>query len=198
MPTGYTATLVEKGQDFRTFVLTCARAFGACVMQREDPMDEPPKRQEPSDYYAKALAEAKQKVEELKAMSPDQAAAHGTALRDQKIARATEYLAKNNAENERLDDMAAQVRAWAPPSDDHKEMKTFMLDQIRISRNDLSYSAKRLAEAKEKSSNAYFVEALSAAVSSVSYYERELAKEIERASSRNEWIDQLYNSLPSK
>jgi hypothetical protein len=35
MPTGYTAELIEKGMEFNDFVLTCARAFGACIELRD-------------------------------------------------------------------------------------------------------------------------------------------------------------------
>jgi hypothetical protein len=196
MPTGYTAELIDKGQDFRTFALTCARAFGACIMQREDPMNEPPKKQEPTDWHVKRLAEAKDKLARLKAMSAEESRAHGEQLRQEAVQSAEGYLAKNQAENERLDGMAVQVRAWLPPSEDHEPLKAFMLQQIDVSRNG-DYARKSLEDAKAKTPEAYFVEAVSEAVRSVSYHTEENAKEIERAESRNRWIERLYESLPS-
>ena len=35
MPSGYTSRSCEGEQPFEKFVLQCARAFGACVMQRD-------------------------------------------------------------------------------------------------------------------------------------------------------------------
>lgn len=44
MPTGYTAIIEERADlSFRDFALRCARGMCACVMQRDDPMDELPK-----------------------------------------------------------------------------------------------------------------------------------------------------------
>lgn len=42
MPTGCTAKLHEDDQSFRDFALTCARAFGATIAMREEPLDAPP------------------------------------------------------------------------------------------------------------------------------------------------------------
>lgn len=164
MPTGYTAKLMDEGQDFRAFVLTCARAMGACIMQRDDPMSDPPKKETASDYHTKRLAEAKATLATLKAMTSEQRAAHGAGLRDAATKSAREYLATAVAQNERLDAMAAQVSAWTPPTDEHKGLRDFMLEQIKISRNDTSWSERRAEEAVAKSVEAYFVEALSSAV----------------------------------
>jgi hypothetical protein len=37
MPTGYTAAIGE-GIEFDKFVMQCARAMGACVMMRDEPI----------------------------------------------------------------------------------------------------------------------------------------------------------------
>ena len=52
MPTGYT-TDIYNGKDvsFRDFALTCARQFGACIMQRDDPADEKPKIMPEESYH---------------------------------------------------------------------------------------------------------------------------------------------------
>ena len=45
MPTGYTSGVATgEIKDFKTYALQCARAFGACIMLRDEPMsDEIPK-----------------------------------------------------------------------------------------------------------------------------------------------------------
>lgn len=197
MPTGYTAKLVEKGQDFRSFVLTCARGMGACIMQRDDPLDEPPKHTTESDYYTRALEKAKADLATLQAMNPEQQVTHGTQIHREAIKHAYEWLAKEQAQNARLDEMAAQVRAWEPPTDDHDGLKDFMLDQIKISRQDTDYIERSIQEKEGKSAQTFFVEALSKAVRDVAYYTEELRKEAERTKARNDWIDRLYESLPS-
>lgn len=198
MPTGYTAELMDKGQDFRSFALSCARAMGACIMQRDDPMNDPPKKQEQSDYYAKALATARQTLADLKAMTPDQQEAHGSALRDAAIKSAQESLERDAAQNHRIDGMVSQVKAWTPPTDEHQGLRNFMLEQLNISRNDDVWSANRVAEAKAKRSEAYFIGAISGAVRDIAYHEKSSAEDAGRVNSRNDWIEKLYASLPSQ
>lgn len=195
MPTGYTAKLMDKGQDFRSFVLTCARGMGACIMQRDEPMDQPPALQEPSDYHTKALATATALLAELKAMSPETQDAYGDKLRAKAVSSAKESHIKTLEEEARLQRMAEQVRAWQPPTDNHKGLKDFMLDQIRISSHG-DWSAKYVKEAEEKNALAYFVDALSGAARDIEYHTKEHAKEVERTTGRNVWIEQLYSSLP--
>lgn len=196
MPTGYTAELMDKGQDFRSFALTCARAFGACVMQRDDPMNDLPKKQEANDYHAVAIKEAEERLASLKAMTPSEQRVEGNRLRQIAVDSATKSLDEDIAENERLESMAVQVRAWEPPTDEHKGLKDFMLEQINTSRNDLTWSNRWLREAADKTAEAYFVEAVSSAVRDIRYHAKEQMKATERNARRNEWIDHLYRSLP--
>jgi hypothetical protein len=67
MPTGYTSDLYGgKEQDFRSFALSCARAFGALITMRDDPVDTPiPERFEPSTYSDRELSRAQDRLIEL-------------------------------------------------------------------------------------------------------------------------------------
>ena len=68
MPTGYTLDLYD-GKDitFEEFALRCARAFGALISMRDEPIDAPiPERFEPSDYHLKELEKAKKRLKEVK------------------------------------------------------------------------------------------------------------------------------------
>jgi hypothetical protein len=41
MPTGYTAGVADGTiTEFREYALLCARAFGACIMLRDEPVEE--------------------------------------------------------------------------------------------------------------------------------------------------------------
>jgi hypothetical protein len=69
MPTGYTEG-VSKGEitDFKVYALRCARAFGACVMLRDEPVTDEIPEFEPSDYHQKRLKEAQTQLAEFNAM----------------------------------------------------------------------------------------------------------------------------------
>lgn len=197
MPTGYTAKLMDEGESFPAFVMSCARAFGALVTMRDDPSDTPiPETFEPSDYHAKAIQEAREKHARLRTMQEDQRVSYANSLRTAAISSATGYHLKGAEENKRLEAMEAQVRAWEPPTDDHKGLRDFMLEQIKISKNDLSYSINRVTEVQDKTLESYFIEDLSGALRSIAYHEKEQAKEVERAKGRTDWVRQLRASLP--
>jgi len=86
MPTGYTATLMEKNQTFPEFIMGCARAFGALIMMRDDPNDATiPDKFEPSDYHAKGIIKAREKLAKLKAMTDGEKLAFGQTEKDEDI-----------------------------------------------------------------------------------------------------------------
>jgi len=106
---------MEKGQSFEEFILGCAKAFGACIMMRDDSLDKPiPEKFEPSDYYVVALDKAIAEFEKLKKMTDKQKAAFGKEQKDAEIKRRLLAIKKNQEENKRLADMESHVKAWIP------------------------------------------------------------------------------------
>lgn len=113
MPTGYTHK-VQEGTitEFKDFALSCARAFGALITMRDDPMDATiPDVIEPDGYYAECVAERKSEFERLQSMSVDQQTLayiadkkHDEDYRQQRIER-------NKSERQRYEAMLAKVRS---------------------------------------------------------------------------------------
>lgn len=196
MPTGYTAKLMEKGQSFPEFVMTCARSFGALITMRDDPMDaEIPEKFEPSPYYKNALADAHAEFARLRDMSPEEQLAYGEKAKADTIAKEIEWLARDTEENVRLQMMEARVKEWEPPTPEHVELKNFMLQQLDISKRDTGYIKRYLAEAQAKEPMQYYRDALAKAERSIKYHTEEMAKEQERMEGRTEWVRQLRESL---
>lgn len=196
MPTGYTVTLMEKGQTFEEFVMGCARAFGALIDMRGSPSDAPiPDKFEPSDYNAKRLIESRERLAMFKAMTDAEKASFGQAEKAADIQRIEQWLEEDKTANARIETMVAQVLAWNPPTKDHQGLKDFMLQQLSISKNGLDYIQTSLTKATEKPATAYYVAAVSEAAGNIKYYTEENAKEIERANGRTEWVQQLRASI---
>lgn len=196
MPTGYTAELMEKGQTFQQFIMGCARAFGALITMRDDSSDTPiPEKFEPTDYHVKKIEEATTKLDRLKAMSDKEKVAFGQKEKSAAIKQNEQWLKKEMAENKRLGEMEAQVRAWRPPTPDHKSLKDFMLQQIGTSKNSLEYIETHLKDARDKTPMAYYIAAVSDAARDIKYHTEENEKEVERVNGRNEWLKQLRNSI---
>ena len=64
MPTEYTH-YIKDGISFKEFALKCARAFGACITMKEDPMDVEIPKFKPDTYYHKRLKATLKKWKEL-------------------------------------------------------------------------------------------------------------------------------------
>jgi len=196
MPTGYTAKLVEQGQTFQEFVLTCARAFGACISLRDEPNETPiPDKFEPSTYHAEQIKEAEEKLKSLKAMTLTQQLEFGMVEKDADNARYKEYIQKNTDENNRLTAMALMVGAWVPPTPEHTELKAFMLQQIKVSMSNSDYWDKQLKESEEKPVISYYEEAVATVERDIKYHTKELAEEIRRTDEQNEWVRKLRESI---
>ena len=195
MPTGYTAELMEKGETFERFALRCARAFGALVLMRDEPLGAPiPEKFEPSDHHAKALATARTELERLLAMGENDRTAFGETRRQEEIENRRRHLRRSQEQDARLKAMREQVVAWTPPTPDHTGLREFMLQQIELSYNGDFYE-RYLAEAEVKTPAAYYEEAVTAARRSIKYNTEEHAKEVQRTETRSRWIADLRKSL---
>lgn len=132
MATGYTHILLDKPETtFEEFALRCARAFGATIEMRDDPLDVPPPAEvKPDDYYLRQIPDAEARVRELEVMTAEEAEikaaeAHREALKFWRECN------ENYARKRRLyEAMLAKVEAWEPPSPGHEGLKKFMREQI--------------------------------------------------------------------
>lgn len=117
---------------------------------------------------------------------------------DAEVTRLVACLEKDILENKRLFDMKSKVLEWEPPTEDHQELKKFMLNQIDISMNDPDYYEKNLAETRARSAIDFFNSAIESAKWNIEYHEKEMAKEKERCNDRSKWIQKLRESIKSK
>ncbi len=197
MPTGYTAQITD-AMTLREFAMICARAFGALVMMRDDSMSAPiPKAFEPSDYHAKALAQATSDLAALELLSDEEAKAVSDREYDKMQADFVKAAAENEAQEGRYRRMLALVLDWTPPTPDHDGMKKFMREQIEESIKfdcDKSYYREQ-AEKPRMSGAKWKAERRKSLQHDIEYHEQHNREEIERTNERNKWIADLRGSL---
>lgn len=192
MPTGYTAIIEERADlTFREFALRCARAMGACIMQRDDSIDELPKAPEPSTFYAEQKVAAEAKLRELRSTSKACARALWEADCKRIETQNAESVAKAKETGRRYARMRAMVEAWKPPTKDHEGLKCFMLEQIDACKSD--WTPYLMASAP--SSEEWLAKQIEAAEWSLKYSTEHAADEVARANERKAWIDDLYASV---
>jgi hypothetical protein len=198
MPTGYTSKLYEgEDQTFEDFAWSCARAFGALILMRDDPADAPiPEKFEPSSYHVEKLAEAERELAEFEAMGTAEQADLYLAECAENVAKRAEEVRKRRDLRERYEAMLWQVETWEPPTADHEGMKTFMVEQLKSSIDfdchpGTDVYPARLPDRIED----WYDDRIKKLRWNVDYHRKSLAEEIERTNERNGWVSALRDSL---
>lgn len=193
MPTGYTADVVENKASFEEFLWRCTRAMGAFFYMRDESLNAKLRYPEPDTYYQKCLDEAKTALAEAEARTPeewekvylDDIAVRGNS--DIQIEKST------LAENKALSDMLAKVEAWVPPTSEHNGLKTFMIEQLKLSMSpppSTSY-LKKIPTLEQFRADCF------ASLSwDIQYYTDHVEKARKRHRETVEWIDKLMESVP--
>lgn len=196
MPTGYTDA-IKDGIDFKTFAMNCARAFGACVTLREEPGggEAIPESFAPSTYHTEALAKARAELTALELMTTAQCESEAQKAFDTAESRRLLRLKEVSDLRASYETMLAKVQAWTPPTDDHKGLKEFMVEQIVESiswdcdGNFYKDPVPRLSGAE------WLAQRRSEITDSLSYRTKNQSEEEGRAASRTAWVKALRDSL---
>lgn len=195
MPTGYTHA-IKDGISFEKFVWSCARAFGALVEMRDDPMDAPiPQAFEASTHNAKELVKARAELARLQALTTREISAACAAANKAAIQSHADLLAEYDSLRDKYKAMLAKVQAWKPPTPDHVEMKNFMVQQIEQS-IDFDCSTKYLRAPVQLTPEKWHSQQIESAQKDIAYHTNEQAKEDERTAQRNAWLAALRESVP--
>lgn len=194
MPTGYTAD-VEDGKitTLRGYALTCARAFGALIDMRDDPMSKPiPQKIEPrTDYYDTAIAEARDTLAKLPALSDAECEAMAEQDFEAALAQCNENEMRKRKEAGRYANMKSLVDGWKVP-DDLRGLRDFMLEQIATSTRHSDYEYPMPVR---RAGTTWRSKKMEDASASLARNEAERAKEISRAEDRNAWLQKLFVAL---
>lgn len=195
MPTGYTADVANgKISDFPTFAMQCARAFGALVTMRDEPLSAPVPVFEPSDFHIEALLAAQARLDHLNAMSSDEIVSARNAEEAERQKRDDERETNRAQQEDRYRSMLAAVDAWEPPTKDHVDMRAFMRSQLIESIN----SDCRPWETEPlPSPSLWHQEMIKQAEKDMNYHQAKYEKEVTSVRSRNQWVADLRASLTS-
>jgi hypothetical protein len=195
MPTGYTQPLSERDVSLADFALRCARAFGATVELREEPLDAnlPPLFEVPSFYYER-LTGAQVRVAELANMTLEDAGKACGVEFIKEMRHRGEQVRKILAFATRHAKLVEEVNAWEPPTDDHKGLKTFMMEQLKLVKDeaDPSYYQTPLFA---KDAKRWLDDQRKQAFEELEYRQKAIKEQEDLVASRNAWITALRNSL---
>ena len=130
MANGYTYG-IEENPNFtaKDFALTCARAFGAFIHQRDQPLSELPKAPEMDSYPVQRLERALKEKADWNATSLEDKRAQWEEYTRNLQAQYTEQVQEYKVMSKRYAEMRASVEAWQVP-EELDNLKNFMLKQI--------------------------------------------------------------------
>lgn len=193
MPTGYTADVVTgKVTKFEDFALTCARAFGALITMKEDPLDKPiPDSIKPYPWQLEQLNKAEARLAEVVDMTVEQCESAAKEAAAKQADADKRYHESVVRDNERYQAMLEKVQRWEPPTADHVHMKAFMVDQLSISMSKVP----EVKEAPVLTAHEWQAQEIAKCQRDIEYHSNEWAEEVKRAKERTEWIQQLKASL---
>ncbi len=195
MPTGYTSKIYNgDNQSFKEFAMGCARAFGALIHMRDDGMETPIRPDIVSDYAKKHVEEAQAKIAWLHALTPKECEAEARKQYGDAMEYYNKTVKERMALQTRYEMMLAQVEAWKPPTKDHEGLKKFMIEQLTTSIEgdcDMRY----FPVPQRITGEQWLADHLESAAKDIEYFSKEQKEEEERVNGRNEWVEQLQNSL---
>lgn len=199
MPTGYTDGVGQgKVTTFREYALTCARAFGACVLMRDDPLDkEIPEEFKPDDYYVESLRKAREELDSFNKLSHEELAATIQREYESEVASWNERRRERDEVQKRYEMMLEKAKAFNPPTPEHREYAKFICEQLQESiKFDCTGSwfdnqPKRFAGSTEQ----FRVERKRQLVEEIERRQRSLQEEIDRAKNRTKWIADLRKAI---
>jgi hypothetical protein len=196
MPTGYTAD-IKDGIDFKTYAMNCARAFGACVMLRDEPGggDRIPEAFAPRDYHLKAVEKARSELAALEAMTPAECERAAAKAWDDAETRRLMLLEDKRKQREAYEAMLAKAAAWKAPTPDHEGLRKFMCEQIEQSIDFDCGGDYGNTPTARLTGEAFAASERARCLRDVQYHEKEHAGEVSRAATRTEWVRALRAAL---
>lgn len=202
MYNGYVHTIIDKNQSFEEAIWTFARAFGALILMRDDPMDAPvPERFEPADYYPKKVMESQKEIDGFLALTADEK----ESIRQKEIAdyqaKADEALIEDQKEFDRLNALLTEAYSWNPqPERDYSGIKSMVVETLEkaIKDNnpsDDNYYKEQIRKLQNLTPVEFALERELTLRRAVTSATTNLREEQERVDGRNAWIKGLRESL---
>ena len=200
MPTGYTA-FIEDGEitNVKDFILLCTRAFGVALEIRDEPLSVPtPIEFKPAiKWETKKLNEFKTEMEHLLTISDEDFHNEITKRNNEELQKAKQRYEEQCQLNDIYTKMLEQVERWNPP-ENCEDLKAFVIEQLQISKPDLTFYKDILdrAESKCTISDAEHKKTMIAECSAyIVTFQNAIDRNIKKAEEKTKFMKDLIESL---
>lgn len=194
MPTGYTCDIYEGScNDYKEYIMKCARAFGALIEMRDEPLDAPiPEKFEPDSYYPDQIKKLEEELKNFKELSLEEIETEYEKAKNEAYADWLVEMKNRNDILSRYNRILEQVEKWEPPTDDHNSLKDFAVTQLKNSINHDCGVTKFEFPIKEVWIKQYSKKSIE---DEIEFYKKRHEEEIAAYVRKNKWIKDLRDSL---
>lgn len=199
---GYTGIFEKKQPTFADFVWRCARAFGPLIHMRDDSHDTPiykPKEDTfGSTFEERRLPEERKELAKYQAMTDAEADRLCEETFKAEMQRYRDEQLKVKVLRTRFEKVLKEAEAWVPPTDGHRHLKAFMIEQIKESIKRDCEEPRKPERQKGAAWRKCMIECCEASIKRYTERLEEQKRERERGDriDPNAWIDQLHASVP--
>lgn len=200
MPSYYTADINEgKDISFQEFALKCARAYGAFVHMRDEPLNTTLSRPTLSDYHTNEIKNIENEFALFLKSSTEQRKKMFEIEMEKEEAYYLREIEKEKQIKNKYLTLINDVKAYKPQSTELKEFKNFMFDQLidgmKYDCSNEDWYNKSIQSLKEETFETWEEERMNLYNSKLGYQKEALKKEKKSIDLANKWIDELYKSL---
>ena len=197
MPSGYTSLLQDKPDTtFEQFAARCARAMGALITMRDEPLDAPlPEKIKASPWYNDRIVQCEADLTNLRMIPKAARQAMANKAWAETEARRAERIERRTSTRIVYEAMLEKVRAWVPPTPDHQGFKDFMEKQLVESIDFDCNNDYENEEAPRLTGDEWYEKQETYLLDEIDRAKKNWAEELARTESRQVWLDALRNSL---
>lgn len=194
MPTGYTSEIQDgKITKFRDFAMLCARAFGACVLLRDEQLSPDIPEFTIGEYYVTSVETQRKELGQLQAMTPEQVAAAHAEFYAADDKWRTDSNAKKEQARAAYQKMLDEAKAFKPATSEHVKHREFMIEQLTES---IAWDCgKPYVLLEREPVDVWHAKQIADKAKYLARSIESLEEEKQRVSSRNKWVKDLRESL---
>lgn len=199
MPTGYTAFIENDTIDnAKDFIMLCARAFGACIDMRDEPLSKPiPKEFELDTYHAKEIEKAKMRLEQIESMTNEEIQKQCDKEYNKRIDDRIGIKEYRKEMKEKYEKVLSGIKMWNPPTQDHEGLKKFAIKQIEMCLPDYNENTyfDGIENVEKETVDEWRKRNIESCNNDIEYHKNKWNIEITRWRNRNKWLRDLRESI---
>ncbi len=200
MPTGYTSDIYSGKKEVfaKDYIMKCAKAFGACMSLREDPLDKeiPEFFEADVSYNEDNIKKCQLEMHKYKKMTKQEIEDLINSDYHHELKHKEERMKWILELKSRYEKVLDEVKKWEPPTSEHYKLKTFAIEQLKNSIDfDCNLNYYQKMEITKLPYQEWIDSRIDDCLSQISYHSKQMEDEIRKTKEKNEWIKKLKDSL---